>query len=143
MSMKAQAEDIMDLWLLARRTAAILERRAEAALQAELGLPLSLYALLSTLDAHDCDVNQQETADLLGLTKSSVSRQVEAAVAAGLLEQTLRPGSRREKVQQFTPEGRDVLDRAYGILASIAPDSAPEQHAATASLAALLGRIDD
>ena len=143
MRVKAQAEDVMDLWLLARRTAAILERRAETALQAELGLPLSLYALLSTLDAHDCEVNQQETADLLGLTKSSVSRQVEAAVAAGLLEQTLRAGSRREKVQQFTPVGRDVLDRAYGILASLAPDSAREQQAATASLAALLGRIGD
>lgn len=143
MGMSAQADDVTELWLLARRTAASLERRAEAELQAQLGLSLSLFALLSTLDAHDCDLNQQEAADLLGLTKSSVSRQVEAAVAAGLLETAARGSSRREKVQQLTRSGRVVLAKAYGILGSIAPESAAARAAATASLTAVLAALEE
>lgn len=139
--MNAQADDITELWLLARRTTAALERRGEAELQAALGLSLSQFALLSTLDAHDCDLNQQEAADLLGLTKGSVSRQVEAAVSAGLLEQGVA-GSRREKVQQLTPKGRSVLREAYGILGSIAPGSTAARAAAMASLAEVLAALD-
>jgi DNA-binding MarR family transcriptional regulator len=138
-----QADDVTELWLLARRTAASLERRAETELQAKLGLSLSLFALLSTLDAHDCDLNQQEAADLLGLTKSSVSRQVEAAVAAGLLEPAARGSSRREKVQQLTRSGRVVLAKAYGILGSIAPESAAARAAATVSLTSVLAALEE
>lgn len=139
--MTAQPDDITELWLLARRTAASLERRAETELQAQLGLSLSLFALLSTLDAHDCDLNQQEAADLLGLTKGSVSRQVESAVAAGLLEPATG-GSRREKVQQLTPAGRSVLRKAYGILASITPDTAAARAIAMTALTEVLEALD-
>lgn len=140
--MSAQADDITELWLLARRTTASLERRGEAELQARLGLSLSLFALLSTLDAHDCDLNQQEAADLLGLTKGSVSRQVESAVAAGLLETAPRGSSRREKVQQLTPAGRGVLRKAYGILGAIAPETAAARAAAMVALTEVLAVLD-
>lgn len=139
--MITQSDDITELWLLARRTAAALERRAETELQSALGLSLSTFALLSTLDAHHCDLNQQEAADLLGLTKGSVSRQVEAALSAGLLETTPGP-SRREKVQQLTPKGRRVLESAYGILGSIAPESAPARGGAMSALAKVLTALD-
>ena len=139
--MSAQTDDITELWLLARRTTAALERRGEAELQAKLGLSLSLFALLSTLDAHDCDLNQQEAADLLGLTKGSVSRQVESAVSAGLLEPGIG-GSRREKVQQLTPAGRGVLRKAYRVLGSIAPDSAAARAAAAVALTEVLAALD-
>jgi DNA-binding MarR family transcriptional regulator len=140
--MSAQADDVTELWLLARRTAASLERIAEAELQSELGLSLSLFALLSTLDAHDCHVNQQEAADLLGLTKSSVSRQVEAAVAAGLLEQGAQTPSRREKVQQLTPAGREILGRAYGILGALAPRSSAARASAAIALTEVLETLE-
>lgn len=139
--MSTQADDITELWLLARRTTASLERRGEAELQSRLGLSLSLFALLSTLDAHDCDLNQQEAADLLGLTKGSVSRQVETAVTAGLLEPGTG-GSRREKVQQLTRRGRSVLREAYGILGSIAPESAAARAAATLALTEVLEALE-
>jgi len=139
--MSAQPDDITELWLLARRTTAALERRGEAELQSRLGLSLSLFALLSTLEAHGCDLNQQEAADLLGLTKGSVSRQVEAAMAADLLEPGTS-GSRREKVQQLTAQGRSVLREAYGILGAIAPQSAASRASATVALTEVLSALD-
>lgn len=103
---------LVDLWLAARRVTASIEGLAERRLQDEFGVGLSLYALLATLESADCRVNQQEVADLLGVAKSSASRQVEAAVKAGYL--TVRPSetSRRENVMTLTPAGSELVLRA-------------------------------
>ncbi|WP_019929599.1 MarR family winged helix-turn-helix transcriptional regulator [Nocardia sp. BMG111209] len=54
---------------------------------------------------------QREIADTFGLEQSTVSRQVNAALAAGLLRRYREPGA-TSHVMEATPDGRDALARA-------------------------------
>ena len=60
--------------------------------------------------------NQQSIASVLGLTKGSVSRQVEQAVAAGLVTAQTSASSRRDKVVALTPAGRRAVAAAEEVL---------------------------
>jgi DNA-binding MarR family transcriptional regulator len=50
-------------------------------------------------------------ADRLGLTKGAISRQIESAVAAGLMTVEVSPHSRRENTVALTAAGTDVVRR--------------------------------
>lgn len=119
--MHAPEPGLVELFLAARKTSSLLERRMDQALRHELGLSLPMYGLLSALCAQECDINQQEIADLLGLSKSSVSRQVDAAAQAGLLTSSGSPSSRREKVMELTERGRALVVKADAVLAACDP----------------------
>jgi DNA-binding MarR family transcriptional regulator len=135
-------DDITRLWLLARRVAAQLERSAEAELRAKLDLALPLYALLTTLNSTEHGVNQQEVAELLGLAKSSVSRQIEAAAKAGLVSVQTSTISRRENSVTLTESGRELVIEADAIVCALGPPSASAEVAsASAALEAMLEAV--
>ena len=106
---------VAELWYLARRAVHRLERAADRDLRAAAGLPLATYVLLRALDDPACG-NQQGIADVLGLTKGSVSRQVEQAAAAGLVTAEVSASSRRDKVVRLTDAGRRAVAAADEVL---------------------------
>jgi DNA-binding MarR family transcriptional regulator len=118
---------LVDLWLGARRAVAALERAMETRLQAEVGISSPRYALLCATSSPGSATNQQGISAALGLNKSSISRQVEAAVQDGHLAAHAAPGSRREKEVVLTPVGRDLLERADAVLATLAHDIDPRE----------------
>jgi len=137
-----QNDDIVSLWLAAKRMTALLEQHAETELRSQLGLSLSTYALLTTLQSANDGVNQQEVARFLGLAKSSVSRQIEAAAAAGLLVVSPSPLSRRENTVVLTAAGARLATAADDIVCAIGPaEAAPEIAAASSALQRVLGTL--
>ena len=72
---------------------------------------MAQYLVLSVVDAHPGRLNQQAVADRLGLTKGTVSRQIDAAVAAGLMTVEVSPESRREHLVALTPQGTRLVRR--------------------------------
>lgn len=127
-------DDPAEFWALLRRTTVALESAADQVLRAEFAITLHQFALLNTLEAHDCSINQQEAADLLGLNKASVSRQVDAATTAGLLEVSPDSPSRRERIHRLTPAGRDLVAGANGRLAALTAASVGDRRVASTAL---------
>lgn len=138
--MPDDAPTMVDLWIAARRVTASIEGMAERRLQDELGVGLPLYALLATLESADCRVNQQEVAALLGVAKSSASRQVDAAKRGGFLEVRPSDVSRRENAMVLTPAGSALVRRAEELLDALpVPAGGPGVVAeATGALTAVL-----
>ena len=104
-------DDVAQLWLLTRRVAGLMDRSGEALLRPSLGISMAQYLVLSVVDAHPGRINQQAVADRLGLTKGTVSRQIDAAVAAGLMTVEVSPESRRENLVALTPQGTRLVRR--------------------------------
>lgn len=123
-------DDLATLWFLIRRVAGLMDRGGEALFQQELGISLAQFLVLSVVDAHPGPLNQQGIADRLGLTKGTVSRQIDQAVAAGLMNVEASPHSRRENTVTLTPTGTDLVrrgDAAFtrqrsAILSAVEPD---------------------
>lgn len=109
------AATIADLWYLARRAVHRLERVMDRDLREAVGLPAATFALLRVLEEPTC-ANQQEIAELLGLTKGSVSRQVDAAAGAGLVVVEVSAMSRREKVVRLTTAGSAVVAKGQAVV---------------------------
>ena len=134
----ASVATVTDLWCLARRAVHRLERALDVELREVVGHPLGTYALLRALQEPEC-ANQQDAAELLGLTKGSISRQVDAAARAGLVIAEVSPSSRREKQVRPTAAGEEVLRRGGEVLARHAPRAAPADVAATLRTLAGIG----
>ena len=136
-SHNGEGGDVAELWYLARRAVHRLERTLDRELRVATGQPLSTYALLCALDEPLC-ANQQGIAEVLGLTKGSVSRQLDAAARAGLVTVTVSPTSRRDNVVTLTPAGADVVGRGREVVGQYAlPAGREELAAALAVLAAV------
>ncbi|MEE1825196.1 MarR family transcriptional regulator [Streptomyces sp. BE20] len=108
---KPMPDDLATLWYLTRRVAGLMDRAGEALFQQELGISLAQFLVLSVIDAHPGPLNQQQVADRLGLTKGTVSRQIDHAVSAGLVAVRPSPHSRRENAVLLTPAGTDLVRR--------------------------------
>ena len=102
----------VEWWLALRHSAALLDRQAEEAVKRSTGLNLSQFAVLRTLDAENDCLKQQDIATLLNLTKSTISRLVDAALADGLVEPDPVPHSRRERRIRLTAAGRSSVRSA-------------------------------
>lgn len=102
----------------------MLERAADHALTERLGISTTAYALLTTLSAHETRVTQQEVADLLGLSKSSVSRQIDAAIGAGHLRVSDSAPSRRDKSVELTAAGRRIVAEGDVLVENLLPGGA-------------------
>ena len=113
-------DDLVELWQATRRAASVAEREFDAQLRDTLGTSLTQYSLLSVLGAHDTAITIDALAAQLGLTKSSISRQVDAAIAAGLVTVTPAAGSRREKPVEATAAGRALIARGDDLLSALA-----------------------
>ncbi|WP_280529502.1 MarR family winged helix-turn-helix transcriptional regulator [Paramicrobacterium chengjingii] len=81
---------------------------------------------MSVVDAHPGTLNKQAAAVRLGLTKGTVSRQIEKAVDAGLMTATESPHSRREKVLALTPEGSQVVRTGDSLLDQTLVEQMPD-----------------
>jgi DNA-binding MarR family transcriptional regulator len=104
-----------ELWFLIRRVNGLSERAGDVMCRSELGISLAQFLVLSVVDAFPGRLNQQAVADRLGLTKGTVSRQIERSVDAGLLTVAGSPDSRREKLVALTEAGTALVRRGDGV----------------------------
>jgi DNA-binding MarR family transcriptional regulator len=104
-------DDLATLWYLTRRVTGLMDRAGEALFQRELGISLAQFLVLSVVDARPGPMNQQQVADRLGLTKGTVSRQIDNAASAGLMKVQPSPHNRRENIVTLTPAGTDLVRR--------------------------------
>lgn len=104
-------DDIAGLWFLVRRVAKSIDQVGDEIFQRELGLSLAQFLVLSVVDAYPGTLNQQAVADRLGLTKGTVSRQLDNAVAAGLIAVKRSDHSRRDNDVALTPAGEKLVRR--------------------------------
>ena len=140
-------DDLAALWYLTRRVAGLMDRTGEALFQREIGTSLAQFLVLSVAEAHPGPLNQQTIADRLGLTKGTVSRQIDNAVTAGLMTVQPSPHSRRENIISLTPKGTDLVRRGDAAFerekAQALPDiDAEDMRAAIRVLAAMNATLD-
>jgi DNA-binding MarR family transcriptional regulator len=107
----ALPDDFATLWFLVRRVSALMDRGGEATFRRELNISLAQFLVLSVVDAHPGPLNQQAIADRVGLTKGTVSRQIENAVSAGLMTVQVSAHSRRENSVGLTAAGTELVRR--------------------------------
>jgi DNA-binding MarR family transcriptional regulator len=98
-------DELATLWYLIRRVAGVMDRQGEALFRRELGISLAQFLVLSVVDAHPGPLSQQAIADRVGLTKGSVSRQIDHAAAAGLMTVQVAEHTRRENAVALTETG--------------------------------------
>ena len=110
---------------LIRRVAGLLDRSGDALFRRELGATMAQFLVLSVVDAHPGPLNQQTIADRLGLTKGTVSRQIEQAVAAGLMNAEASPHNRRENALSLTPEGASLVRRGDALFEQTRRENMP------------------
>jgi DNA-binding MarR family transcriptional regulator len=102
-------DELATLWYLIRRVAGVMDRQGEALFRRELGVSLAQFLVLSVVDAHPGPLSQQAIADRVGLTKGSVSRQIDQAVAAGLMTVRVASHTRRENAVALTETGTALV----------------------------------
>ncbi|MFW0786628.1 MarR family winged helix-turn-helix transcriptional regulator [Gordonia sp. CPCC 206044] len=125
----ARADDLPDLpddfarfWFLLRRVGTLMDRSGEALFRQGLGISLAQFLVLSTIDAFPNRLNQQMIADRLGLTKSTVSRQVDNGVSAGLITVSAAAHSRRDNEIALTEAGTEMVRRGDEMFAQARAD---------------------
>ncbi|MEV4126794.1 MarR family transcriptional regulator [Nocardia sp. NPDC049707] len=140
MQNKPLPDDLSKLWFLVRRVAALMDRAGESLFRRELGVSLAQFLVLSVVDAYPGEINQQAVADRLGLTKGTVSRQIDAAVAAGLMSVTVSPRTRRANAITLTEAGAELVRRGDAVFEqarhTALPRMAPDDLAAALRLLA-------
>jgi DNA-binding MarR family transcriptional regulator len=104
-------DELATLWYLIRRVAALMDRQGEVLLRRELDISLAQFLVLSVVDAHPGPLSQQAIADRVGLTKGTVSRQIDHAVAAGLMTVRVATHTRRENAVTLTEAGTALVRR--------------------------------
>ncbi len=135
-------DDHATLWFLIRRVAGLMDRTGESLFRSRLGISLAQFLVLSVIDAYPGDLSQQAIADRLGLTKGTVSKQLDGAITAGLVSVSPSPTSRRENRISLTEAGTALVrrgDAAFDEARAVAqPDIPPADLRTTiATLAAL------
>lgn len=101
--------ELATLWYLIRRVAGLMDHRGEVLLRRELGISLAQFLVLSVVDAHPGPLSQQAIADRVGLTKGTVSRQIDQAVVAGLMTVRVASHTRRENAVTLTEAGAALV----------------------------------
>ena len=135
-------DDLATLWYLIRRTAALMDREGDTLCRRELGISLAQFLVLSVVDAYPGHLSQQAIADRLGLTKGTVSRQIDNAVAAGLMTVQVAPHTRRETAAgtALVRKGDALMQESRtAMLRAVTPT---QLHAVVAALRALLLILD-
>lgn len=91
--------------------ASLLAKQSDQVLQEQLGIGLSQFKILRTLQAEPRTM-QREIAVNLGQTEASISRQVKLMLADGLLQSHRNPKDRREHLTIVTPKGERLTEAA-------------------------------
>lgn len=97
-------------------TSALLARESDQILQERLGIGLSQYKILASVE-HNERLQQRAIAVELGQTEASVSRQVKLLMKKGMLTVRANPANRREHFSELTAKGVRVTQAARQSLA--------------------------
>ena len=108
---------IAEFWFAVRKINLVMERSGDKLFREHLGIGLSLFLVLSVIDARPGRFNQQTVAQTLGTTKGTISRQVEAGVDAGYITTEVSPTSRRENILGLTAAGTALVRKGDQVLA--------------------------
>jgi DNA-binding MarR family transcriptional regulator len=141
-------DDLATLWYLIRRVAGLMDREGDALCRRELGISLAQFLVLSVVDAYPGHLSQQAIADRLGLTKGTVSRQIDNAVAAALMTVHVAPHTRRENAVALTKAGTALVRKGDALMqdarnALAAAATATAFPATINTLQALLQALED
>lgn len=98
-----------------QQVSATLSYAGDQLLQAELGIGMSQFRVLTAVQAHG-HCRQKDIAARLGQTEASISRQVRIMDMEGLLRINQRPDNRRERLVSLTPRGDRVARQAAELL---------------------------
>ena len=93
-----------------------MDRESDALCRRELGISLAQFLVLSVVDAYPGHLSQQAIADRLGLTKGTVSRQLDNAVAAGLMTVEVASHTRRENTVALTKAGTALVRKGDALM---------------------------
>lgn len=100
----------IELWRALRRTTADLQRRIDAQLLDETGLPLAWFEVLAALQQGNGSLRVKQVCEALDEVPSSLSRRLDRLEDEGYVERaaTPRPDDRRAVTVTLTSEGRAV-----------------------------------
>lgn len=118
-----------------------MSRESDQILQEQLGIGLSQYKILRTLQQQP-HVRQRVIAAVLAQTEASISRQIRLLTERGMLVTEKNPENLREHLADLTPRGQRVIAAAETTLSQyhvtfFAGLSARQQDRLRESLAAL------
>ena len=100
---------------LVQHTAVALRQQTDQILQERLGIGMSQFKLLITLQDRP-QITQRGLADHLKQTEASISRQVKLLCEKGLLSVTTNPRSHREHIMAITPKGARLTEAAREVV---------------------------
>lgn len=100
---------------LLNHLAFVLGRQSDQVLQERLGIGLSQFKIMLTLEWSP-HIQQKQIAERLGQTEASISRQMKLLEEQGLLNNTVNPANRREHIIRLTPKGERFTEEAKEIL---------------------------
>jgi DNA-binding MarR family transcriptional regulator len=100
---------------LLQHVASTLQRQSDQVLQERLGIGMSQYRILTTLQASP-NTSQRQMADSLGQTEASISRQVKLLQERGMLQMQIDPSEKRKHIARPTAKGLKITEAAREIL---------------------------
>lgn len=100
-----------DTTYLLEHIASVLAKQSDQVLQEQLGIGLSQFKILRTLQTEP-RTTQREIAGTLSQTEASISRQVKLMLSDGLLQSLRNPKDRREHLTVVTPKGERLTEAA-------------------------------
>ncbi len=121
----------------------MLDRQSDLFLQDRFGIGFSQFKILMAL-LRRTNVQQQEIAEYLGQTESSISRQIHVLVVSGLISSHRESNDRRQRVTQLTAKGEKLARTAMAELEKhFAPMFATLSDKKQAELAGMLDAMRD
>lgn len=106
---------INTLGYLLQHVALQMAKQSDQVLQEQLGIGLSQFKILRTLQARP-HVKQRVIAADLGQTEASISRQVKLMIEEGLLKTLISPDNHREHLTVVTGKGVRLTEAALAVL---------------------------
>lgn len=100
---------------LLQHLSSVLAKQSDQLLQDKLGIGFSQFKLLMVLERKPY-IKQNEIAAKLGQTEASISRQIKLMHERGLLQTTINPQSKRDRLTTPTARGLELSEQALGVL---------------------------
>ena len=113
--MNSQAVNSISLRI--QHVANMLMRESDQILQEQLGIGMSQFRILKTVQANH-RLLQRQIASMLHQTEASISRQVALMLQQKLIVTQRNPKDRREHITTLTPKGRRIVEAAEQVLQS-------------------------
>ena len=95
--------------------AVLISKQSDQILQEQLGIGMSQFRILQTLQTNVA-IQQKQVASILGLTEASVSRQTKIMLIKGMIYTEVNPQNRREHLMAISPKGERLLEAGAQII---------------------------